>query len=333
MVVRLRGRRHVKGPLFRASWQAPALVAAHPPRFVHPNKRVAFDVACPPGAPHAGTVTVSRWPAAALPTAAAGVADTRLVEAPGFYTYDPPAPGTIAWHKNFADPVVFGFYAGGLFAQDEMQITEHPALASVRGALVAAGHGYTAEAGPTPVLVAGVERRCAVDTAPGLERGSIQGLYGNRFAAADPEVVRAATLRLDPPTVSNIVAVAAPHPGSGRYSAADIRAVLVTAYSGYVAMVAESAALAPGAAVVLHTGFWGCGAFGGDRVLMTTLQVLAARWAGVHTLVMHLGDSAGRRAVVDARAVLAALPPNADTDTTIASLVARGFAWGVSDGN
>ncbi|MEX1263094.1 MAG: hypothetical protein WEE66_04010 [Actinomycetota bacterium] len=44
-------------------------------------------------------------------------------------------------------------------------------------------------------------------------------------------------------------------------------------------------------------GFWGCGAFGGDRLLMTTLQSLAAEMAGIHRLA------------------------------------GLGFEWGVSDGN
>ena len=33
-------------------------------------------------------------------------------------------------------------------------------------------------------------------------------------------------------------------------------------------------------AVVIHTGFWGCGVYGNDRVLIALLQILAARLAG-----------------------------------------------------
>jgi hypothetical protein len=40
------------------------------------------------------------------------------------------------WHINFADKHLFGYYGGGLFAQDEMQTAEMPILASVREALV-----------------------------------------------------------------------------------------------------------------------------------------------------------------------------------------------------
>lgn len=35
-------------------------------------------------------------------------------------------------YVNFADPNMFVAYAGPLFAQDEIQVMEHPTLASVR---------------------------------------------------------------------------------------------------------------------------------------------------------------------------------------------------------
>jgi Poly (ADP-ribose) glycohydrolase (PARG) len=44
--------------------------------------------------------------------------------------------------------------------------------------------------------------------------------------------------------------------------------------------------------VAVHTGYWGCGAFGGNRVLMALLQVLAAGSAGLDQLVFHVGDPA-----------------------------------------
>ncbi len=46
---------------------------------------------------------------------------------------------------------------------------------------------------------------------------------------------------------------------------------------------------------MIHTGFWGCGAFGGNRVLMTTLQILAAEMAGLERVVFHTGDASGSR--------------------------------------
>jgi hypothetical protein len=315
-------------PLYRAEWDAAELMAAFPPRFHHPHKRLLFDVAALSGPP-TGRVGVSRWGPTPLPDALGG--DVTLADAPGYFTYDDPEPGTIGWHQNFADPEVFAFYAGGLFAQDEMQVAEHPALASVREALVAAGHACCVASGPTPVLVTGVERRVSVDTDPAPGRPG--GLYGNRFAAAAPSVLQGAIRRIVPPTVSNVVAIAAPHPGTGMYTRAQIEGVLHTACSGYAAVVAESARIAPGARVVLHTGFWGCGAFGGNRLLMIALQAVAARLAGVDTVVFHVGPPAGLDDTAAARRLLAHLPSTGTVAGFLAAVHDRGLRWGASDGN
>jgi len=63
---------------------------------------------------------------------------------------------------------------------------------------------------------------------------------------------------LDPPTISNILAIEAPPGDWGLYSTAQILLVLRTAVAGYRAAGAESEG-----EVVIHTGFWSCGAYGG----------------------------------------------------------------------
>jgi hypothetical protein len=186
---------------------------------------------------------------------------------------------------------------------------------------------------PTPVLVAGAERRCVVDTEPDLAPGRIEGLYGNRFGRASEATIRSATRRLDPPTISNILAIAALSGGSGRYRPEELRSVLTAACTGFAAARAEATLLAPGTRVAVHTGFWGCGAFGGDRVLMTTLQAIAARLAGVHRLVFHYGDSSGRHAVEGARREASVFTAGMPTADVLAALDARAFVWGRSDGN
>ena len=74
--------------------------------------------------------------------------------------------GAEEWHVNFADPRLFTAYGSGLFAQDEMQVAEHPALGALREALHARRWPtLTEERGQaTPVLVKGVQRRCRVQT-------------------------------------------------------------------------------------------------------------------------------------------------------------------------
>jgi hypothetical protein len=207
-------------PIDRERWDAMTLMAEFPPVVRHPNKRVVLGIARPPGSPIGGSIDYSRWQAVELPPIVDPVeAAGRVVIREGMCDYAPlgVADGTIDWHVNFADVNLFVAYGSGLFAQDEIQVAEHPGLGSVREALVAAGRpALTVEDGrPTPVLVAGVERRCRVDTSP--RPGARGGLYGNEFGAADPEVVRGATTPIDPPTISNIIAMAAPGYGSGRY--------------------------------------------------------------------------------------------------------------------
>jgi hypothetical protein len=149
-------------PLEQLSFQAQELFDRHPPLWHHPNKHVVFSVSCPPGRPHPGTIAYSRWPAMPLPDAVdLGGALDSVVDAPGFFDYEPYlAEGSIEWHVNFADPHLFCAYDSALFAQDEMQVAEHPILGSLTEALRdRAMPAVTVQAEePTPVLVRGVER-------------------------------------------------------------------------------------------------------------------------------------------------------------------------------
>ncbi|MFN8177613.1 MAG: hypothetical protein U0167_06790 [bacterium] len=328
-------------PLDRDVFDAAELVALHPPLLWNPNKRVVFQVACPRGSSARGRISYSQWPAMPLPESADLRRASQLVEARAdVYDYAPAMtdPRAVEWHVNFADPHLFVAYGSGLFAQDEMQVAEHPALGSLKEALEARRCPVRTVAGgrPTPVLVMGVERRCRVDTAPNAAEGRPHGLYGNAFAAAAPEDVRRATARIDPPTVTNLIAMAAPAGGRGRYLAQTIERILITALTAFRAAVMESDRSRDGAGpVAVHTGFWGCGAFGGDRVLMALLQMIAAQMAEVDRLVFHAVSAAGVKTLETARARAAEALGGSTLPTAelIERIEALGFTWGVSDGN
>mgnify|MGYP000138550059 CR=1 FL=1 len=323
-------------PIERVRISAHELMERYPPRWRDRNKRAVFAFACPPGTRYGGEVGFSRWAAMPLPEEVdLAVAEALLEQRPGFYDYEPVLEGAAEWHVNFADPDLFFAYASGLFAQDEMQVLEHPVLGALREALPELGcTARTVVAGaPTPVLVTGVERRLAVATEPDAERGRPRGLYGNAFAAAPVEAVLAATRRIEPPTITNLIAMAAPRPGSGTYRAEEITDVLVTASTGFRAAALESARLRPQGPVVVHSGFWGCGAFGGNRTLMVTLQAIAAAMAGLTRLVLHIGGPEGEEPVAQARELLTELRPVSRVSDLVGRLVARGFPWGLSDGN
>jgi hypothetical protein len=327
-------------PLDRQSFDAGELMADHPPRVVNPNKQLVLAIACPPGVVHRGTIGYTRWAAMELPEHFDPVPPHLALPVPGFFDYQPVIEGDdiVDWHVNFADPDVFAYYGGGLFAQDEMQVAEHPGLAALKQALVAAGVETRTDVpdGPTPVLVTGAERRVVIETNPDAAAGRPDGLYGNAFAVANPDAVRRATTPIDPPKVTNLVAIAAIGYGHGRYTGEQIHRTLVTAFTGFRAAVLEAERLAGGPArVVVHTGYWGCGAFGGNRELMALLQVVAARMAGLERLVFHTGAPGGDAPLAEALGLIATLTggePMA-TEDLLKSIDGQGFRWGVSDGN
>ncbi len=116
------------------------------------------------------------------------------------------------------------------------------------------------------------------------------GIYGQRLGRASADALKQAVSRLEDAPLTNLIAMVAPQ-GSGRYAAEDIRDVVITATTAFAAARAESTRRV----LRIHTGHWGTGAFGGNRVLMAAAQVLAARIAGVDELAYHsLGDDAVR---------------------------------------
>jgi len=238
---------------------------------------------------------------------------------------------------------LFGYHGGPLLAQDELQVAEHPALGSLRDAMDDSDVPYmvpltTENARRTPVLIRGVERRCRIATEPDAAAGRPDGLYGNRFARANAETVARAVTPLIPPTITNLIAMEAPSLGRGLYTPSQVEDVLTNAVTGFLAARLETEAAGLREAVV-HTGFWGCGAFGGNRTLMPMLQLVAAQMAGLSRLVFHTADGAGTKDFRQALALHEALGGGVagrDADAVsrlIDDIVGQGFRWGESDGN
>lgn len=332
---------HIK-PIDRQQFEIEQLMAEHRPSWRDANKRTVYEIACPPGSVHAGQLEYSRWGAMPLPEHVdLRSIETIVVNRSGYYDYHPASDraDNMEWHVNFADPKLFVAYESPLFAQDEMQVAEHPVLGALRDSLLARNlDAVTVENDvPTPVLVVGAPRRCCVATDANAADGRPFGLYGNSFSCADPGTVRRATKRIDPPTITNLIAMAAPSYGLGLYRTDEVEHVLVTAYSAFRAAMLESArSLGSGRWVVVHTGFWGCGAFGGNRVLMTILQLVASRMAGLDQIVFHTGESAGTAAFDAALRMMESERIGGgplEVRKLIHRIVALGFEWGVSDGN
>ena len=343
----------------RLSVDASELMATTPPRWSSPNKAAIAAMTCPPGSMYRGVVQYSRWKLASLPTAAMSDFPLPHAEAiPGTMDYVAGqintggaigVNGEVHWQVNFADSELFFGYSGNLMAQDEWQVVEHPSLGALRQRLLRDGcRTRMIEAGQaTPALVRGVERRCEFAAIAGQVSGARSGagsavaaaesMYGGRFAGASVQRVRNAVRVIEPPTISNIIVIAAPTPGYGKYTPAQIETVVRIALTGFAAAVAESAPLeGTSLPVIVNTGFWGCGAFGGNRVLMAMLQLLAARAAGVGKVRFFVPE---RSQLVDfskAQSVLAELTdrvPGTGIAAILEQIAAMGFVWGESDGN
>eukprot|EP00479_Gromia_sphaerica_P008629 TRINITY_DN335_c0_g1_i5.p1 TRINITY_DN335_c0_g1~~TRINITY_DN335_c0_g1_i5.p1 ORF type:complete len:129 (+),score=17.46 TRINITY_DN335_c0_g1_i5:773-1159(+) len=97
----------------------------------------------------------------------------------------------------------------------------------------------------------------------------------------------------------------APAYGRGHYSRSQINAILDTAYStffaakiegyikaGYLKDNGEEKGVAP-PTIVIHTGNWGTGAFGGNKIMMALLQLIAARMAGIDRMQFHTFSADG----------------------------------------
>jgi hypothetical protein len=320
-------------PLFRHSLDIARLLADHPPLFRHPHKAAIHRLVAADRDHRGRSLHVSRWTAASLPdrlersTLAIDLRDD-------FFAYEPTPQDETCWHLNFAHPDVFAFYDSHLFAQDEIQVLEHPALASVRLFLQRGGMStMVAEDHPTPILVRDVPRWCRISTRPDAAAGRPMGIYGNHFSKAPLPAVLDAVTPLRPATDSNIIAIAAPANGFGRYSSADIALILLTALAGFAAARTESVDADPRTRVVVHTGLWGCGAFGGNRTLMLLLQMIAAAHARIDCLVIHAPGAAAEFAA--ARSLLDDLLPAAastSATTLIERTTALGLEWGVGNG-
>ena len=325
-------------PLFRKDFAAEVLLKQYPPQFQHSHKKALFELAYPDGKALPNSICVTRW-SPAVPETLSFNTPIKVDVRPDFYDYESIGPGT-EWHVNFADPRLFVAYGSRLFAQDEMQVAEHPLLGSVREGLLSIGlSAETIEGNDgTPILVRNVERRLAISTHPDARAGRPYGLYGNRFALANLEVVLQATRRIEPPTITNFIAMAAPSYGRGEYTRQEIEFIFATAYTGFSAAMLESNLSAEHAQqTTVHTGFWGCGAFGGNRTLMIALQVLAAKAAQINQVMFHAGDEAGMRDVrrgFDAAEIIEfRCGPTCSVDALVAQTTEMGYRWGVGDGN
>jgi hypothetical protein len=311
----------------------------YPPRKSEACKQVFFDLAEATMQNIAGDIRIIRTKAASR-----SVGDhqhrANMQTREGFYDYEnsqqEPGNETVDWHVNFADHHLFGFYHTALFAQDEIMVAEHPILASIREYLLLLGESKGDEflpqtqdedGLPTPFLILGVDRCLNIDTAHRVADGVVEDLYGSKLADAPISVLKNATTKLADPVPTNIVAMKAPDPGHGRYKAVEIESAFLTALTAFSAI----SDVVGDVDTRIHTGNWGCGAFGGNKTLMYIIQLVAANWTGISNLVFYDCDSLAMSKAKSFRELI--WDYNFEFADLIKYLVDREFEWGVSDGN
>ena len=117
--------------------------------------------------------------------------------------------------------------------------------------------------------------------------GSVHNLYGHCFSTESHEVLNAGVNIVEGNINDNIIAVAAADSfRDDYYSFSEIRYTvesLMTAFSAAVCRDKEKGATE----TVIHTGNWGCGAFGGNSVFSYLCQFIAGGLCGVDRLVFH----------------------------------------------
>eukprot|EP01084_Bolivina_argentea_P134355 237009_1 len=92
--------------------------------------------------------------------------------------------------------------------------------------------------------------------------------------------------------------------------------------------------------LVIHTGNWGCGAFGGNVELHAILQIIAAVSAGIDEMSYHaVNDKAMEQVFVGCDVLLNEIIPNCKDnkgkikrDLLIDALVRKGYHWGTPNG-
>ena len=318
-----------------------SLFKEYPPIWHDDNKLIVFEIAKSSGYPFNGKISYKRWPQFELPKRIIYDNKLKFSAHPEVFKYaEQKDPKIVDWHLNFADPDLFVAYGSELLAQDEIQVAEHPILGSIREMLISKkcyAETVDDDGNPTPVTITGAQRRCVIDTQPNPKIGCPDGIYGNAFEIATEEQVRASTRTISPPTISNILAISAPSGGSGYYTVEDMLKVLNTAYTGFSCARKESERLVPeNSKTLIHTGFWGCGAFGGNRTLMTILQCFAAELAKVDLEFWAVNDSGVKVAAESYYKYSSIRYPktiNIITKIFLNRLVARKYQWGESDGN
>ncbi|UJR33249.1 hypothetical protein I4U23_020704 [Adineta vaga] len=254
---------------------------------------------------------------------------------------------SVEWHMNFANCDIFSYYHSSLLAQDELQVLECPLLACLREYLIKQdnatdkGDQYfdthvIENNSPYPILICNVERAVDLNT---------KNLYGNKFSTSSESTVLNSYTLLNPPQIINLIAIEAPKYGYGSYTHQQIEYILQACFTAYSAakVLANTAyelkthqSVKASLKTYIHTGWFGCGAYGGDRTIMIVLQILAAKMAGIDKLIFHTVTNNCENEIDVAENCLKQIFSSGQNQLSINELINgiinKNFQWGASNG-
>ncbi|KAL4478865.1 hypothetical protein ABPG72_009691 [Tetrahymena utriculariae] len=265
---------------------------------------------------------------------------TNIQHKQSIYMYEPPK-NTIQrhWYINFADQMLFDYYQTSLFAQDEIQVSEHPLLAHVLEKIKIQKSKNpqlspkTYEGlNPTPILITNCHRLSTVNTQGGK-------FYGNNFQRmTTQELQQNMKIFYESKTISNIICMAAMGYKHGYYTQDQIKFTLQTAFKSFYAARYITEGYNAAHSCVINTGNWGCGAFGNDSVFIALIQLIAAQLSGIDILVYHTYNKQGTDCFQQGKYlyekyVLNMQQKNPNLQEIVEYIYKLKFQWGMSDGN
>lgn len=170
---------------------------------------------------------------------------------------------------------------------------------------------------------------------------------GNKFSSSSKATILRSYKYLSPHQTVNIIAIEAPKYGRGSYTIAEITYILQACYTAYLAAKrldkltfninhqlksSDSEQLK----TYIHTGWFGCGAYGGNRTIMIILQILAAKLAGIDRLIFHTVTSdyidEQNRALDFLKNLFDENQTHFTLDDLLENIHRENFQWGSSNG-
>jgi hypothetical protein len=258
-----------------------------------------------------------------------------------FYEYLPTQKNICSWYVNFADSDLFAYYGTNCFAQDEIQTLEMPLLAHIREYLLSGlfpngvnrryFQPYTCEDEntPTPFLIQSVPQWLTVKTSFEDDFGQEISLYGKNFIHSTWQQISKGINVINEPHYNNIIAMSAPPCGHGEYSQLEIEHIVKAVLCAFEEAVNMTKTIGQDSFVTIHTGNWGCGAFGGKKECMYLSQLIGAKLTGVDEIVFHTIDEVILQNAIRKFSEISDMT----YEFAVAFLCSQKYFWEITDGN